>query len=984
MTEKWTHVPPVPMTPLRGDAEVRIARAPPGETPARSAEEVLHELQVHQIELEMQVEQLRNTQIELEKSRDSYRDLYEFSPVGYLTLGTDGRITEINLAGAAMFGIERAGLINCKPGVFVAAFDLERWQRYFVIALAQERAPTFELTFNRHDGSFCDAHLESKRADDSDGNATLRVTLTDITARKHDEKKLRQLESRYRSLFEHGHTVMLLINPDSGAIVDANAAACRYYGWTRAELLRMKISQVNTLPAEQIRNELHQARTARKDVFQFRHRRADGSIRDVESTCGPIFLDGQELLYSVVRDVTERKQDEERLRALSLAVEQSPESIVITGLDCNITYVNQAFVENTGYSIEEAVGQNMRMLHSGQTPKATYEALWDALRHERSWKGEFLNRRKDGSRYVELARISPIQDPDGNVTHYVAVQEDITEMKRMVGELSHYSRRLEGLVTERTEQLSIAKSKAEAANIAKSAFLANMSHEIRTPMNAIIGMTYMLRRTVKLPGEHEKLGKIATAADHLLGVINDILDISKIEANKLVLETTTFEVEAVLTRVSSMLMERVHEKGLELVIDAGDGLGVVNGDSTRLGQALLNYLGNAVKFTERGVITLRARVIEDTANDVLMRFEVEDSGLGIAPEHLTRLFHAFEQADSSTTRRFGGTGLGLAITRRLAEMMGGAAGVESTPNVGSTFWITARLGRIGLKNRSYLIPGLVGKRALVIDDAATTRLVQTQLLRMIGLECEGACSGKEAHDLIANAEGSGRPFDLVLIDLLMPEMDGFETLAYLRLMRLQHQPLAILVTASGNPMILDDARQVGFADALLKPLSVAHLHDCLLGHLAAILKQETVAVAPASVTEISSAEVLLRQEFSDARVLLVDDDFINREVALVVLGEIGWQIDVAENGQEAVDLVIANNYQLILMDVQMPVLNGLEATEKIRQLPNRQHVRIMAMTANAFTEDREACMQAGMDDFITKPVNPDKLFEVMLNLLRQG
>jgi PAS domain S-box-containing protein len=983
MTKEWTHIPPVPLTPLRGDAEVQIARAPPGKLPARSAEETLHELQVHQVELEMQNEQLRNTQIELEKSRDRYRDLYDFAPVGYLTLSTEGRITEINLAGAIMLGVDRAGLVNCNPIAFVVFDDRERWQSYVSSALAQSSAAPCELTFKRRDGTSCDVHLESRRAD-QDGKAILRVTLTDITARRKDEKKLRQSESRYRSLFDHGHAIMLLIHPDSGSIIDANAAACRYYGWTRAELLGMKISEVNTLSAEEIRHELHLAQTAQKNVFHFRHRRADGSIRDVESTCGPIFIDGQELLYSIVLDITERKRDEEHLRALSQAVEQSPESIVITGVDGNITYVNEAFVHNTGYSISEAVGQNMRILQSGETPRATYEALWVALAQGQSWKGEFCNRRKDGSRYVELARISPIQDPDGKITHYVAVKEDLTEMKRMAAELGHYSRRLERLVTERTEQLSIAKEAAEAANVAKSAFLANMSHEIRTPMNAIIGMTYMLRRSVESPADHDKLGKIATAADHLLGVINDILDISKIEANKLVLETTTFEVEAVLARVSSMLMDRIHEKGLELVIDAGTGLGVVNGDSTRLGQALLNYLGNAVKFTERGVIILRARVINETINNVLMRFEVEDSGIGIAPEHLPRLFQAFEQADSSTTRRFGGTGLGLAITRRLAEMMGGAAGVESAPNVGSTFWITARLGRIGLKNRSYLIPGLVGKRALVVDDTATTRLVQMQLLRMIGLVSEGANSGVEAHEAIASADRSGQPFDLLLVDLLMPEMDGFETLAYLRQMRLQHQPLVMLVTASGDPMILDDARKVGFADALLKPLSIAHLHDCLQRHGAAILKQDVISVAPAGASEPSSAELSLQEDYQDARVLLVDDDLINREVALVVLGEIGWQIDVAVNGQEAVDLVIANNYQLILMDMQMPVMNGLEATEKIRQMPSRKNVRVLAMTANAFTEDREACLKAGMDAFITKPVDPDKLFEVMLNLLRRA
>jgi CheY-like chemotaxis protein len=401
-----------------------------------------------------------------------------------------------------------------------------------------------------------------------------------------------------------------------------------------------------------------------------------------------------------------------------------------------------------------------------------------------------------------------------------------------------------------------------------------------------------------------------------------------------------------------------------------------------LGQALLNLLSNAVKFTERGVITLRARVTEETANDVLMRFEVEDSGIGIQAEHLNRLFHAFEQADSSTTRRFGGTGLGLAITRRLAEMMGGAAGVESTPNSGSTFWITVRLGRAGVKSRSYLIPQLTGKRALVVDDNAATRLVQSQLVCMIGLECETAISGQEALESITNADRAGRPFDLVLLDLLMPDLDGIETLVHFKKMHLRHQPKAILVTASGNSQIIEDARKVGFAEVLLKPLAVAHLHDCLQRHVASILKQDTVAVTPAFSTPISSHEATLHQEYREARVLLVDDDLINREVGLIILGEIGWQIDVAANGQEAVDLVVANHYQLILMDMQMPVMNGLEATKIIRQMPNRQLIPILAMTANAFNEDRDACMKAGMNDFITKPVVPEKLFEVMLSLLR--
>ncbi len=386
-------------------------------------------------------------------------------------------------------------------------------------------------------------------------------------------------------------------------------------------------------------------------------------------------------------------------------------------------------------------------------------------------------------------------------------------------------------------------------------------------MNAIVGFTHILRRESLKPDQDEKLKKIAAAADHLLGVINDVLDISKIEADKLVLEQSEFDLEAMLARICSMVDERMREKKLELVIDADASIGVVSGDATRLGQALLNYLGNAIKFTEQGSIVLRARVVEETGSDALIHFEVEDSGIGIAAEHLPRLFNAFEQADNSTTRKYGGTGLGLAITRRLAKLMGGEAGVASTPGVGSTFWLTARLSRASSGKERDRIPQLQGKRALMVDDAIVT---------------------------VDLAQGEGRA--------LVPDV------------RLQ----------------------------------------------------------PAEVEEV------LRREFPDTRLLLVEDEPINREVTLFMLDGLGWQLDSAENGQKAVAMVMANDYQLILMDMQMPVMNGLDATRAIRQLPRGQGVAIMAMTANAFAEDKQQCLAVGMNDFISKPVVPTDLYALLL------
>jgi CheY-like chemotaxis protein len=378
-------------------------------------------------------------------------------------------------------------------------------------------------------------------------------------------------------------------------------------------------------------------------------------------------------------------------------------------------------------------------------------------------------------------------------------------------------------------------------------------------------------------------------------------------------------------------------------------------------------------------------VLEESSTELLLRFEVQDSGIGIAAEHLPRLFHAFEQADNSTTRRFGGTGLGLAIARRIALLMGGDAGVDSTPGVGSTFWLTARLERVRAEAGRYLIPELQGRRALVIDDTPVTQLVQSQLLRMMGFHSESAAGGKAGLALLGAAEQAGQPFDLVLIDLRMPEMDGFETLADLRFMFLRHPPLVWLVTASGDPAILEEAHKVAFDDVLLKPLTATGLHATLMKHLAdkhGLWSALAPAAAPAPVLE--NAEIVLRRDFQQSRLLLVEDDPVNREVALIVLGEIGWSVDIAADGQEAIEQATANAYDLILMDMNMPRMGGVEASKLIRQLPQGQQVPILAMTANAFAADRKICFEAGMNDFITKPVVPESLYTILLKWLAKS
>ena len=860
--------------------------------------------------------------------------LVESSGDAIIGLTLSGTITSWNRGATALYGYSAEEAVN-RPIDIVLAHDRRHEAPHLLLPVAlggsDERVDSVHTS---KDGRLHDVSLTISAIKEPGGRLIgMSVIARDVSAQKRAEDHLRRL-SRY---FELSRDMVCTAGLD-GYFKQLNGMWTETLGWSDIEL-RSRPMLAFIHPDDHQATLDERARLPQHGTtvaFVNRYATKSGGWRWIDWNTR--FDPEEELIYATARDITGRKEAEAQAQFQAHLLDAVGEAVITTDLTGGITYWGPGAEKLYGWSAQETVGRSiMDVIPAipGPNPAEVAETMSRLARGE-PYTGVMRLGRRDGSTFLAEITDTPVLDGAGRMVAIIGISSDVSERE------------------DAAEAVKLARDQALEASVLKSHFLANMSHEIRTPMNGVLGMTELLLDTPLDARQREYAETVRASGDALLAIINDILDLSKIEAGRLELEAIAFDLPTVIEDIADLLAGAAHAKGLELVVDVAADIPSLRGDPGRVRQVLANLMGNAVKFTSSGRVAVSARVVRASGAGTTVRIEVDDTGIGVKPEVIGKIFEPFTQADSSTNRQYGGTGLGLTITRQLVDLMDGDFGFDSLAGAGSSFWFTVTLPRSGA--RPHALPSLPGMKALVVDDDARNRAVLRRYLAGCGIEVDVAGSGAAALDVARAAVAAEAPFTVVLSDMDMPVMNGLELATALGADPATEGTPIVLLSSSGNIGDLGSTRPAGIVASLAKPVRKERLLRCVT-ELNAAPKAAVAAPAPTGTRR------------HGGRVLLAEDNLINQKVAVAMLGSGGYTVDVALNGREAVRAVQARRYEVVLMDCQMPEMDGYEAAAAIRAGEGSgRRTPIIAMTAGAMQEDRDRAKAAGMDDYLAKPV----------------
>mgnify|MGYP000583071804 FL=1 len=904
--------------------------------------------------------------IELREREARLWDLYENAPVAYASLDLTGNIIKSNKAFINLLGLTTSSLNSITWETLVQPSPQEG-KIVFTKALEGKVIDEFEIKIRHQKGNILNISLSIVPSYDEHSKVNeIRIALIDITERKKSEAQV-------RAIIDNAQDGIVLIDQDNN-VVSWNNASEVIFGYTEDEVIGKSINII--IPGDMKRKHTDAVKKAGnteksthsligKGPRELEGRHKAGHLVSIDLSLSEFTVNSKLIFSASIRDISERKkqhealiQAEEKTRLLLASVGEGIFGVGTNGL---VNFINPAALEMLQYEEDEILNKDIhKLIHHSHADGTPYPAEKCPMKHA-------LNEGK-----VSHIDSEVLWQKNGRSFPVDYHARPITRANHIVGSVVIFSD-----ISERKQSeliLRNAVQEAESATQAKSDFLANMSHEIRTPMNAILGMSHLALQTDLDRKPRNYVEKVHRSAESLLGIINDILDFSKIEAGKLDVEAIDFRLEDVFDNLANLVGLKTEEKGLELMFDLSSDLPTaLIGDPLRLGQILINLGNNAVKFTSEGEIVISVKVIEQNDESAKLHFLVQDTGIGMTEEQQSRLFQSFSQADASTTREYGGTGLGLAISKKLTELMQGEIWVVSEPGQGSSFQFTVVVGKQQGETsiRRSVTTDLGSMRVLVVDDNETAREILSAMLGGFGLRVDQAGTGQAALAKLEEANDYD-PYKLVLMDWKMPDMDGIETTRSIQeLEQLTEIPTVIMVTAYGREEASLAANGVNINSYLTKPVTPSTLLD-------AIMLAMGKAVA-------SDARTYTRQEeraadiakLHGAHVLLVEDNEINQELALELLTSNGLRVSVANNGQEALDLLNTDEFDGVLMDCQMPVMDGYTATRELRKQERFESLPILAMTANAMAGDKEKVIEAGMNDHISKPINVNNMFQIM-------